>query len=172
MISGDNAAIYFFVEHYGKIIKFHERHFQNEDLTPEVFLHLRKNDWRVLRTWEGRSSLSTWLSRVTYRVALKLENCESRLKRNMPTVPLLDEGTIVSHEDSPDASLELEERLTELLAAIGRLKSERDRSLLLMLLADIPEVEIAQILGVSQEYYRTLKARAIDRLRPDRGGSS
>jgi RNA polymerase sigma-70 factor (ECF subfamily) len=100
-----------------------------EDLCAEVFSRLVADDCRVLRLYEGRSMLSTWLCVVTRRIAIR------RLKTlaREPALPAADSGHALgslagSPADEPLRQLLAGEEVSRLTAALAQL-GERDRKL-------------------------------------------
>ena len=94
-----------------------------------------------------RSSLSTWLCRIAYRLTLDF------LKRNSPLiVPLEDTG--VGQKDISDEELEVElstgreERIEQLMQMVDDLPADERMLLTLYYFEDRPLTEIAYIMGV------------------------
>lgn len=126
-----------------------------EDVVAEVFSALLANDMSSLRRFEGRSRLSTWLTVVARRVALK------RLRRS-GDVPLEGEATAAESVVDDLVAAEELERLGDGLDELG----ERDRALLRMIYEDgLSHREVAERLGVSPNSIGSLLQRARRRLR-------
>jgi RNA polymerase sigma-70 factor, ECF subfamily len=62
-------------------------HADIEDLVSEVFLNIVRNDFQLLREFRGESSLATYLTVVTRRIAV------AQLLKIKPTVPLNEQHT-------------------------------------------------------------------------------
>jgi RNA polymerase sigma-70 factor (ECF subfamily) len=101
-----------------------------DDLLQEIRLAL----WQGLSSFEGRSSLSTWVFRVAVNTALQFVR-----KRRVATTPLVVEPTGSTDIDDPLALLEL--FLREL--------DEVNRAVLLLDLEGLHREEIAEVLGLS-----------------------
>ena len=125
-----------------------------QDTLMRAFSHIDSYDPR-------RSSLSTWLCRIAYRLTLDF------LKRNSPLiVPLEDTG--VGQKDISDEELEAElstgreERIEQLMRMVDDLPADERMLLTLYYFEDRPLTEIAYIMGVeagvlANRLYRTRK---------------
>jgi len=101
-----------------------------DDLLQEIRLAL----WQGLSSFEGRSSLSTWVFRVAVNTALQFVR-----KRRLPTMSLVVEPTGSTDLDDPLALLE----------AFLRELDEVNRAVLLLDLEGLHREEIAEVLGLS-----------------------
>ena len=125
-----------------------------QDTLMRAFSHIDSYD-------PQRSSLSTWLCRIAYRLTLDF------LKRNSPLiVPLEDTG--VGQKDISDEELEAElstgreERIEQLMQMVDDLPADERMLLTLYYYEDRPLTEIAYIMGVeagvlANRLYRTRK---------------
>ena len=114
------------------------------DLYQEMLLQA----WRSLPSFEGRSSPDTWLYRVALNTALDHDRSEERRRdaRIDDEHPLQDRGF-----ERPDRRYEEREELERLYAAIERLE-DADRALVLMYLEEKSYAEMAEVLGISENY--------------------
>lgn len=132
------------------------------DLLDDLFVHLSENDWRRLRTWQGRSSLQGWVRVVCSRI------CREAVKGSSRLVPLPlgeDRATMDPAEDVVERLIREESRLG-LLDAIERLETPRDRLVLrLHYLQGCGLPDIAKQLGVPLSTVYVIKSRALSRLR-------
>ncbi len=100
-----------------------------EDLCADVFSRLVASDFAVLRRFEGRSTLSTWLSVVTRRIVIRklaTAHREPSRARNDCAVPL--ETLAGPHDQEPLSQLIGEESHVRLAAGLAGL-GERHRQL-------------------------------------------
>lgn len=105
------------------------------DLFQEVLLNI----WKGIHTFEGKSSLTTWLYRVTLNTAIShLRN----KKKQIPIVEIREEFNHLTDKNKPDEQLEI------LYKAIEKL-NEVDKSLIFLYLENKSHKEIAEILGIS-----------------------
>lgn len=111
---------------------------KKEELITEFYLHVCKNDWEMLRDFEFRSSLNTYLTHVAVRFFLKKRASQTKL---VMTEPQLLMETLKDEADDFDVFKELS-RL-ELYKAIERLSKPRERSAILSVLVGKSAEEIA-----------------------------
>jgi RNA polymerase sigma factor (sigma-70 family) len=138
------------------------RRWNYPDLLDALFVHLSENNWRRLRTWEGRSSLQGWVRVICARI------CREALQGSRRLDPLtLEEGReVVDPGEGVVERLIREEDRLELLDAIERLETPRDRLVLrLHYLQERDLPAIAAQLGVPLSTVYVVKSRALNRLR-------
>ncbi len=113
-----------------------------DDLFQELALQL----WQSLARFEGNCELTTWAYRVHLNTAMSWRRSAARRRwlpiSNAPAEELVDRAT----EKEASESTNLDDRLKQLLAALG----ETDRGVLLMLLDNISNEQIAEVMGVSE----------------------
>ncbi len=132
-----------------------------EDLTQEIFLRI----YRHLGKFNGRSTLKTWVYRVT------LNHCRSKLgRRRYPTKPLAEENDgegeeLVDEGRTPeDLTLALDVS-RQVSRAIAQLKPRFREAVVLRDLEGLSYSEIAQVLKIRIGTVRSRIARGRDRLR-------
>ena len=126
-----------------------------EDVAQKVFAALLENDRKLLRTFQGRSSLSTWLIGITRHQALSTLRREKA--RDLPTPPAAAPG--------PLEHLLRAESEAQVTAALDALPP-RERLILMLHYRDgLPYAEIAAFLGVSANSVSPLLERARNRLK-------
>ena len=161
-IDGDKQAWDLFVQRWGGVIfAAVQRTFAArggavdrndlEDAVQDVFVRLVAGDYRLLRTYDpGRASLSTWLTIVARSTAV-----DHLRKRRIETVPLQ------AHDapEAPAAAVSNDEPPLHIL-------SPRQRLVLRMLFDEgLSVAEAARLIGVEEQTIRSLKHKALSRLR-------
>lgn len=140
------------------------------DLAQEVFLRIHRH----LGEFRGRSSLETWIYRVT------VNHCRSRLARRRPPTRPLEEGGGDRSAHLADPARGPEERALAgdaarvVTAALGLLPVKLREAVVLRDLEGLPYEEIARVLGVRIGTVRSRIARGRERLRHvlQEGGAS
>ena len=133
-----------------------------EDALQEALLRA----WRALPSFEGRSSLRSWLYRIVTNASL-----DAIKRRSDRVVPMEQEPPAVSPETDPECSIERREALTRALIATRRILPEREREVLIMREAlGFSAKETADRLETTVAAVNSALQRA--RARIDRDGSS
>lgn len=106
---------------------------QAKDLTQETFISV----WQNLSTFKNQSKISTWIFRIATNNCLRaLEKSKRVIKTELPLhLPAVVEET-------------QEDKLTFLYNCIAELE-ETDRIIISLVLEDIPQAEIAEIVGLT-----------------------
>lgn len=128
-----------------------------EDLTQEVFVTAYQNS----RKFKGNSQISTWLYRIAVNTAL---NFVAQKQRR--SVIQFGEDiwksifNKVSVEQSPQQILETDEENDIMQKAINSLPEKQRTAFILTRIDDLPQKEVAAIMGVSQRAVEQLLLRA------------
>ncbi|PZR26481.1 MAG: RNA polymerase subunit sigma-24 [Citrobacter freundii] len=121
---------------------------QAKDLVQETFIAV----WKNLSRFEGRSEIGTWIFRIATNNCLRAMEKERRMPRaELPT--LLTESTQETKA----------ERLQSLYDAIATLP-ELDRLIIALTLEDLPQLQIAEIVGLSHGSVRLRVHRIKEKL--------
>ncbi len=123
------------------------------DLLQEVFIKLCRDDFRILKRYNpGRASISTWLCLVARNIAMDYLRRKRPATCSLENVPEPAEEPGLSDRDTPHIPLE---KLPPRQALVMKLLYEREM--------DVREVAV--FLGISQQTVRSMKHKAIKKLR-------
>jgi len=127
-----------------------------EELVQEALIRL----WQQAEAWQPDGRISTWLHRVTYRLAIDV------LRRRRPTVGIeAVEETLEDAGPEPEARLIRVEDVRALRAAVESLPERQRTAIALCHFQGLSQAEAAAVLEVSEAAYESLLARARRRLR-------
>lgn len=157
----EEAAAYLLHDRYAPLIhKLYRRLTTDDtwfdDCVDELFIHLRGNDstWRILANFEWRSSFGYWLRKIVYSkfrdVLPKLIENGGRnvsIDNNDPQQPP------VQLPDGGRESFERRLRKVMLMEAIGKLKDDDQRFVMLKRLEGYKSKEIADMLQMKWQKY-------------------
>jgi RNA polymerase sigma-70 factor, ECF subfamily len=171
--TGDRVEFSRLVEAYsGKLYRLALKMLGNqqdaEDILQETFLKA----YRHLNSFDGRSSLSTWLYRIATNEALM------KLRQKRPEIVSIDEPVetmegeqepvqIVDWCCLPEDELTSAEVRAYIDAAVERLPESLQVVFLLRDIEDLSTLETAQALNLSEEAVKTRLSRARMRLREE-----
>ena len=136
-------------------------HHAAEDATEKTFLaalaNLVRFEERALPgDGDGASTFRVWLFRIARNVVAN----DRRTARRRPSSPLPDDAVLVDPLDIERAAVAREEA-AEALRAVGRLRADRRRALVLRFVDEMTTAEIAGVLGRSEGAVRVLIHRAL-----------
>lgn len=132
-----------------------------EDLTQEIFLRVHRH----LGRFDGRSTLKTWIYRIT------LNYCRSRLgRRRWLTQPLAEEGAengvcLIEARRGPEEHVLARDAARQIATALRQLKPVFREAVVLRDLEGLSYEEIAQILKIRIGTVRSRIARGREGLR-------
>jgi len=109
-----------------------------EDLFQEVLLNI----WISMKSFQKKSSIDTWIYRITLNVCLRSQQKETKRKQTILSTDKTKMETL--QFKSPEKN-----RYEELYHCIRSL-NETDRSLIILFLEDLAYKEIAEITGLTE----------------------
>jgi RNA polymerase sigma-70 factor (ECF subfamily) len=113
-----------------------------DDLLQEAFIQV----FQSLRGWRAEASLSTWIDRVSVRVAYRYL---SQRGRRIPTEPLIDEETIPGGEATDDRRQLARDGVRRLYAVLDELGAAARLAFTLHEIDGRPLAEVADLVGSS-----------------------
>jgi len=164
--TGDRAEFSRLVDTYsGKLYRLALRMLGSpqdaEDILQETFLKA----FRYIKTFDGRSSISTWLYRIATNEALMV------LRRKQPVMVSIDEPADSDGEEQepiqivdwcclPESELLSEEAKKVLDSAVNKLPQTLKTVFLLRDIEDLSTSETAEVLGLTETAVKTRLLRA------------
>ena len=153
--------------HLGIIVKvvrsFAEVSADREDLLQNVFINL----WSSIPSFRGDSKESTWIYRVSLQTAMVWRRGERVRKKHHSKY--LNE-IVVAAQSSADGSCRTNELIEQLYSEIRQLP-KIDASIVLMHLDGIAYRDIAEVLGISENYVGVKLSRIRKELNERLGGT-
>lgn len=125
---------------------------QARDLTQDTFIAV----WQNLSTFKNESKISTWIFRIATNNCLRAIEKAKRVKAvDLP--PELPTKIIVSQDTEQQEKLQF---LYDCIAELG----ETERLIISLVLEDLPQAEIAEIVGLSNANVRVKIHRTKEKL--------
>lgn len=167
VISGDkDAIVYMLYTKFSATFQYHiyklfDYKIEVADLIDEFFLYLYEDEWKRLKVYEStKSSLSTWISTVSYRFFRDYKRSKIDLN-GLITISNKWETYRTDWVEEYDKSI-----LVDIESAIQKLKSDRDRKIAEMIFIKDCELEIvAADFQISIDYVYTIKNRVSKQLK-------
>lgn len=167
VISGDkDAIVYMFYTKYSATFQYHiyklfDYKIEVADLIDEFFLYLYEDEWKRLKVYDSvKSSLSTWISTVSYRFFRDYKRSKIDLN-GLITISNKWETYRTDWVEEYDKSI-----LVDIESAIQKLKSDRERKIAEMIFIKDCELEIvAADFQISIDYVYTIKNRVSKQLK-------
>ena len=135
-----------------------------DDLCAEVFLHLLKDDFAILRHFRGQASLATYLTVVARRIIVRrllAMQSQSTLSHNLPSEP-------AASTPPPETRLANREEAQRLLSQLDGVEAEVVR---LFHLEGKSYQEISQATGIPENSIGPILSRARAKLRSANAGA-
>lgn len=131
-----------------------------EEITQDVFLSVHHN----LSRFEGKSTLKTWIYRITINKSLDFIKAKSRTKRsfffNSRRLDDPDAHITVPNFDHPGVLMEQKEEMTRIFTCINSLPERQKTALILMKIDNKTQQETADIMESTVKSIESLYQRA------------
>ncbi|MCC6279630.1 MAG: RNA polymerase sigma factor [Saprospiraceae bacterium] len=162
---------------YNTALSFLQDTAEAEEVTQDVFVKI----YHAAARFEGKSSVSTWVYRITVNQSLSRLSYRNRQKRfgwivrfaqeEHPQQPNID----IPHFDHPGVLLEQKENARMLFKAIESLPEQQKTAFILSFIEELPRQEVATVMDLSLKAVESLLQRAkvnlrkkLDEFYPDR----
>lgn len=137
-----------------------------EELTQDVFVEI----YQSAEKFAGNAALSTWVYRITVNKCLDFLRYQKRQKRFAALKSLFWGETGELRYDPPDFDhpgvlLERQEAARLLFGAIRQLPEAQQTAFILSYVEDLPQAEVADVMGLSRKAVESLLQRAKANLR-------
>lgn len=167
VLSGDqDAIVYMFYTKFSATFQYHiyrlfDYKVEVSDLVDEFFLFMYEDDWWRLRSFDrSLSSLSTWISTVSYRFFRDYKRSKIDLNGAI-TISDKWESFRGDWIQSIDAGI-----MMDIETAISAIKNERDRNIAKQIFIDDREYDaIAKDFDLTCDYVYTVKNRLVKQLK-------
>ncbi len=132
-----------------------------EEITQDVFVNIHES----IQKFQGKSSLSTWIYRITINKSLDFIKAKQRKKRfAFVTSLFFDDGIHLKHNpiehNHPGIQMEDKESLNILLSHIDELPSNQKTAIILQKIQNLSQAEVADIMQISPKAVGQLIQRA------------
>ncbi len=147
---------------YNLALSFLQNTEDAEDITQEVFIEVYNSFYK----FNGNSTISTWIYRITVNKALDFIRKKKRKKRFSIINRLFSteefdvESNQIAHFDHPGVLMEQKENARLVFKLIDELKENQKTAFILFHLEDLSQKQIAEIMGISTKAVELLVRRA------------
>ncbi len=152
---------------FNTVISYLQNQEDAEEVTQDVFVEVH----RSINTFEGKSSLSTWIYRISINKSLDFIKSKNRKKRFAFMSSLLNDAGDLKH-DSPDfyhpgVQLEQKENSAILFKAIHSLPENQKTAFILSKVEGLSYAEISEVMQLSISSVESLLFRAKQNLQKE-----
>lgn len=160
-------------EHYQHLVfnlclQYLQNREEAEEATQDVFVKVYQKG----AGFQERSSLKTWIYRIAINHCIDVLRARQRRKRFAGVFSLFGDNTTDMADlpdfDHPGVLLEDREAMEDLFRKIHQLPENQRTALLLKYVDDLPQREIADIMGLSEKAVELLLQRAKQQLNKNR----
>jgi len=155
----ENTFIKALEQNQQKLLRICSVYAEDADDKKDLFQEALINIWQALPSFGAKSSLSTWMFRITLNVCLRLR---SRQEKKRTRFLKIDSITIENIKAN-DTSDEEYERLLALRNCIKKL-NDADRAVVTLYLEELPYKQIAEITGLTENHVAVMVKRIKEKL--------
>jgi RNA polymerase sigma factor (sigma-70 family) len=143
----ENAFLTGVEQNKQKLLRVCSVYAENDDDKKDLFQESLIQIWQSMAAFEGRSSLSTWMFRITLNVCLRLQSKESRKRDRFKKMDSVN----IAHVAEEESNHIEQERLLKLRSCIKKL-DDADKAVITLFLEELPYNEISSITGLSENH--------------------
>lgn len=125
----------------------------------DLFQEALINIWQAMPSFQKKSSLSTWMFRITLNVCLRLQSTQAK-KRNR----FLKIDSIKFENIKDDESINEEYESVNKLRNCIRKLNDADRAVITLYLEELPYKEISDITGLTENHVAVMVKRIKEKL--------
>lgn len=125
----------------------------------DLFQEALINIWQAMPSFENKSSLSTWMFRITLNVCLRLQSRQEKRRNHFRKI----EGMTIENIPCEETSSEDHERLIRLRKCVKKL-NDSDRAVITLYLEELPYKEISEVTGLSENHVAVMVKRIKEKL--------
>ena len=141
----ENTFLYAIEENQNKLLRVCSVYAIDTDDKKDLFQEVLINIWQSMPSFNEKSSISTWMFRITLNVCLRLQ---SKQEKDRNRFRKLDSITIENVRDE-ETNHEEQERLVKLRSCIKKL-NDADKAVITLFLEELSYKEISDITGLTE----------------------
>jgi len=145
---------------FNTVISYLQNQEDAEEVTQDVFVEVH----RSINTFEGKSSLSTWIYRISINKSLDFIKSKNRKKRFAFMSSLFNDAGELKHDSRnffhPGVILENKEKSAILFKAINGLTENQKTAFILSKVEGLPYAEISEVMQMTVSSVASLLFRA------------
>lgn len=142
-----------------KLLRVCSVYAENADDKKDLFQEAVINIWQAMPSFENKSSLSTWMFRITLNVCMRLQSTQAKKRSRFLKMDSITIENIRDEESSPEEH----ERLMKLRSCIKKL-NDADRAVITLYLEELPYKEISEITGLTENHIAVMVKRIKEKL--------
>ncbi|CAN5402115.1 RNA polymerase sigma factor [soil metagenome] len=152
---------------FNTVISYLQNTEDAEETTQDVFIEIH----RSINSFEGKSSLSTWIYRISINKSLDFIKSKNRKKRFAFMSSLFNDAGELKHDSSnffhPGVILENKEKSAILFKAINSLPENQKTAFILSKVEGLPYAEISEVMNMTVSSVESLLFRAKQNLQKE-----
>jgi RNA polymerase sigma-70 factor (ECF subfamily) len=151
MVARDQTAMSaLYARHHVRLYRYLVRLTRNEAIAEELMNEVFLESWRKAASYEGRSSVSTWLISIGHNRAISVlrKRSEEALDDNMAV-------SIADEDDTPEVALQKSGKAAVMRACMDELSVDHREIIDLVYYHDKSVAEAAEILGIPENTVKT-----------------
>lgn len=141
----ENAFLTALEQNKDKLLRVCSVYADDAEAKKDLFQESLINIWQSMPSFEERSSISTWMFRITLNVCLRLQTKEARKKDRFRRL----DSVIYENISEGESNEEDHERLAKLRRCIRKL-DDADKAVITLYLEELPYKDIAVITGLAE----------------------
>ncbi|MBN2000475.1 sigma-70 family RNA polymerase sigma factor [candidate division KSB1 bacterium] len=138
------------LDHYDMIFRLCCSYVRDAEVRKDLLQNIMIRIWKVLNSFENRSSISTWIYRLSVNTSLDFLRKENKGKNGKNHIDI-NEISIIDESKNVEENLIISEKIHMMYKCINTLTFV-DQTIITLYLEDLSYREISEIVGISEKY--------------------
>lgn len=141
----ENTFLTALEENQQKLLRICSVYAEDRDDKKDLFQEALINIWQSMPSFEEKSSISTWMFRITLNVCLRLQTKQVKKRERFRKL----DSIMIENLSEEETNHEEQERLIKLRSCIKKL-NDADKAVITLYLEELSYKEISDITGLSE----------------------
>jgi len=170
MQSKDTEFKSILADNHERLYRICSYYFKNKEDRSDLYQEILYNIWKSLGSFKGKSSINTWIYRIALNTAIGYAGREYLRRKSKADIDLHLNLDHLLYDDTDQKQI-LENSIEELYVKLNQL-SVIDKTIMTLMLEEIPTKEIADIVGITEPNVRVKIHRIKNQLKIEMKGYS
>jgi RNA polymerase sigma factor (sigma-70 family) len=150
----ENTFVRALEQNQHKLLRICSVYAEDSDDKNDLFQESVINIWQAMPSFEEKSSINTWMFKITLNVCLRLQSRQEKKRGQF----LKMDSVIIENIKTDESGNEDHEQLAKLRSCIKKL-NDADRAVITLFLEELPYKEISEITGLTENHVAVMIKR-------------
>lgn len=155
----ENTFIKALEENQHKLLRICSVYAEDPEDKKDLFQEVLINIWQAMPSFESKSSLSTWMFRITLNVCLRLQSRDQKKRHHLVKM----HSVMIENIQTEEGTDGDQEKLIQLRNCIRKL-NDAERAVITLYLEEVPYKQVSEITGMTENHVAVIVKRIKEKL--------